>query len=217
MEKTVVKIPTLAELVEETPESRKETALMVILNQNPPEKWLKEHPVAKGVKYLPIERVEYILNRIYGGYKTDVKNVQILLNSIQVTVRVTVINPITDDEEYQEGVGAWPIQTKAGTTALDIANVKSNGVQLATPAAETEAIKDACHKFGRIFGGSLNRATESDYDSLLPKQTEIDELSKLYKEKKHLCSEEECKRFDRIIDNKEENSYNKILTILKSK
>lgn len=206
----LTKIPTLNELVAETEDSKKEKGLLVLLNQNPPDKWLKTHPLKDKVKYLPIERVEYLLNRIYGGYKVEVKNVQVIANSVQVTVRLHVTNPLNDDEEWQEGVGAWPIQVNKGAKATDFAEVKSDGVQLATPAAKTEAIKDAAHHFGRLFGRDVNRSEVLSYDSLLPKQTTEEELKALYESKKHLFSEIERKPMERIIINKEVTSYDKL-------
>ena len=69
MEKNeVAKIPTLQELVKDSDESIKENALMVLLNQNPPDAWLKKHPTVKDHVYLPINRVEYLLSRIFGKW-----------------------------------------------------------------------------------------------------------------------------------------------------
>jgi len=206
----------LEALIEETPLTIKEDGLMVLLNQDPHEKWVKIHPLDSSVKYLPIERVEYLLNRIYGGFNVEVKTQPVILvNSVQVTVRVHVVNPITGEKEFQDGVAAWPIQMDAGANPTDITKIKPNGVQLAVASAKSDAIKDAAHHFGRIFGRDLNRKDKSDYDSILKPVTTEEELKKLYQEKKHLFTEQERTHIERIIDKKEVTSYDKLMNTLK--
>lgn len=159
-------LPTLQQLVDETDLSVKENALMVLLNQEPPKAWIKVHPMVKS-EYLPINRVEYLLSRIFTKWWVEVRSSQIMANSVAVTVRVYVINPITAKEEWNDGCGAAPIQTNAGTGAADWNNVKSAGVQMALPIAESYAIKDAAEKWGKLFGKDLNRKDVISYDSLL--------------------------------------------------
>lgn len=161
------KIPTLQELTSESELSIKENALSVILNQTPPENWLVQHPMISGYKYLPIERVEYLLTRIYTKWWVEVKQTQVLANSIVVTVRLNVVNPITGDIDFQDGIGASPIQTDKGAGAMDWNAAKNDGVQKAAPAAESYAIKDAAEKFGKLFGKDISRKHSMSYDSLL--------------------------------------------------
>lgn len=165
---TVKKLPTLAELVNDNDATlrEKENAFMVLLNNEPPSEWVKTHPMTKG-KYIPIERVEYMLSRIFVKWWVDVKTVQTIANSVVVTVRVNVINPITGESDYQEGVGAAPIQTDKGATAMDLTSVKSDAIMKAAPAAESYAIKDAVQKWGKLFGNSLNRKDEISFDTLI--------------------------------------------------
>ncbi len=168
------KLPTLIELVQETELTKKQNEFMVLVNQPPPSNWLKEHPMAKvkvngqnvPAKYLPRERVEYLLTAIFGLWRLEIKTVQTIANSVSVTVRLHVINPITHEWDWQDGVGAAPIQTDAGKGATDWNYVKSSGVQMAAPSAETYAFKDAAEKFGKIFGRDLN-VSDMSYDSLL--------------------------------------------------
>lgn len=162
------KLPTLAELVsnDDATLRDKENALMVLLNHEPPKDWIKKHPFAK-IDYLPIERVEYLLSRIFGKWWVDVKNIQVVANAVVVTVRVNVINPITGESDYQEGVGAAPIQTDKGATAMDLNSVKADAVMKAAPAAKSYAIKDACEHWGKMFGKDLNRKDEISYESLI--------------------------------------------------
>lgn len=161
-------LPTLKQLTEDNELTYRENALMVLLNQNPPKEWIKIHPMTKG-DYLPIERVEYLLSRIFTKWWVEIKNVQCIANSVVVTVRLFVIDPITGSELWQDGVGASPIQTDKDKGAMDWNYAKSDGVLKSAPSAESYAIKDAAEKFGKLFGKDLNRKENIVYDNLIKK------------------------------------------------
>lgn len=170
------KLPTLSELIDDTELSLKENALMVLLNQEPPKAWISYHPIIK-VKdaagnsvpypYLAINRIEYLLSRIFGKWWVEILSVNCIANSTVVVVRLFVVNPITGLTEHQDGVGAAPIQTDSGAGAMDWNKAKSAGVQMSAPAAETLAVKDAAEKFGKLFGKDLARRDVISYDTLL--------------------------------------------------
>lgn len=163
----IVKLPTLQELTTETEQGIKDNAFMVLCNQQPPENWLATHPMIPGYKYLPIERVEYLLTRIFGSWKVEIKDSKVIANSMVVTVRLHVKNPVTGLDEWQDGIGAAPIQTDKGAGAMDWNHAKSDGVQKSAPSAETYAIKDAAEKFGKLFGKDISRKNQIDYNGLL--------------------------------------------------
>lgn len=205
---TPVKLPTLEELTSEA--NIKENNLMVLLNQSPPKVWIKEHPMTKG-SYLPIERVEYMLSRIFTKWWLEVRSVTCLANSVVVTVRLYVINPLTNKEEWNDGIGAMAIQTDKGKGAMDWNFAKADGVMKAAPAAESYAFKDAAEKFGKLFGKDLNRKEEIVYDSLLKSEpVKFEELSELWELKKDRVPADHFADRERIINNKEVNSYNKL-------
>lgn len=213
----IVKIPSLQELVLESEESIKENNLMVLLNQNPPKEWLKEHPITKGL-YLPIERVEYILSRVFGKWWVEVRAVNQIANSTCVTVRVFVVNPITKETEWNDGVGASPIQTEKGSGAMDWNKAKSTGVQMALPSAESYAVKDACEKWGKLFGKDLNRKEIISYDSLLKGgPVYYEDLVQLFEKNKGSLTHDELKDAKRILNNKEVASYGKLQKTLTTK
>jgi hypothetical protein len=172
----VAKIPTMESLINPSEQDLKENALTVILNQSPPDNWLKVHPVIVNYRYLPIERVEYLLTRVFGKWWVEVKETQIMANSICVTIRLYVKNPITGEIDFNEGVGAAPIQTNKGASATDWTQAKTSGVQMALPMAKTYAVKDAAEQFGKLFGKDVSRKTQIDYDGLLKPQ-QSDHLS----------------------------------------
>ena len=159
------KLPSLNDIYSDVESTTKNTALAVILNSEPPQAWVKIHPMTK-FKYITIERVEYLLTRIFGKWKVEVKESGILANSVQVIIRLYYIDPVSGDWDWQDGIGASPLQTNAGAGAIDFNQIKNAAVQMAAPAAESYAIKDAAEKLGKIFGKDLNRKDEINYQDL---------------------------------------------------
>lgn len=158
------KLRTFQELHYNPEEAFKNDEFKKLVNNAPPEKWLKKHPLAKVKKngketfsrYLPIDKVEYLLDLIYQRWYPEVIREGVMFNSVYVTVRVHVLNPISGEWEYYDGVGAKDIQSDSGTT-LTMETIKSAGVQMALPAAKSYAIKDAVEHIGAIFGRNVNR------------------------------------------------------------
>lgn len=224
--KPAIKIPTITELVDDSEEGYKSNALMVILNQKPPTKWVKTHPTIKiknekeewvPLPYIPVERLEYMLTRIYGRWWMEVKTVGSIANSVYVVVRVYVTNPITNEVEWNDGCGAVAIQTNAGAGAMDWNAVKSNAIQIGMPAAKSYAFKDAVESFGNLFGKDLTRKDNIDYNSLLKPEASVEDLQELLELKKEALSEADLKDAERIISGKEKASYNKLFKNLSSK
>lgn len=151
-------LPTLAELHENIQVAFKNDKLTALLNQPPHQSWLKKHPMTKG-DYLPIDKVEFLLSRIFQKWYVQVLNYQVIFQSVAVHVRLHYYNAYTEPGEwqYQDGLGACPVQTDAGKSAADLAAIKNAAVQMALPAAESYAIKDAAEKLGSLFGKDLNR------------------------------------------------------------
>lgn len=163
---TTRQLPTLSELYDDIALVQKQNQLNIILNAEPKKEWVREHPFVKGLKYLPIERVEYLLTMIFTKWRVEVKEVKILANSIVTTVRVHVKDPISGEWDWQDGVGAMPIQVAKGSGATEFDKMNSLAVQMGAPASKSFAIKDACEHFGKIFGKDLNRKDNVDYDRL---------------------------------------------------
>lgn len=175
------KIPTIAEIYdagEEMPMLQKDSLIQVLLNQEPPKAWLKDHPLAKKeivvngekrkvpIQYIPIERVEWLLTNIFVRWSVKIKWSKLIANSVEVCVRLKVYDHVMNRWISHDGVGAAPLQTDSGAGAVEFDKIKSNAVQIALPAAESYAVKDAAEKLGKIFGKDLNRATDISYDSL---------------------------------------------------
>jgi len=162
------KLPALKDLYDGDLELKQgQNELNVLLNQHPKSDWIKEHPFAKGVKYIPIERIEYLLTRLFIKWKVEVKAIQTIANSCVVTVRLHYQNIEDNEWSWQDGIGAAPIQTEKDAGAMDWDKVRADSVMKAAPAAESYAVKDAAEKIGKIFGKDLNRKDEIIYDSLI--------------------------------------------------
>lgn len=151
-------LPTLTELFEDSIQvAGKTEALNNILGANPPEKWVKTHPYIRDYRYLPIDKVEYLLRKIFKKYKIEVIREGTAFNGVFVVVRVHYLNPATGEMDFHDGIGAAQLQTKSGSSPADLANVNNGAISMAFPLAKTVAIKDACDHFGNIFGANLNR------------------------------------------------------------
>lgn len=150
---------TIQQLYKEPALQLQRDQLQTFLNQDPPADWVKEHPNIKGHKYVPIDKVEWMLQRFFKKKEIEVKEYKQLLNAISVSVRVNYLDPVTNEMTFQDGVGAWDLQTQSGTGVLklDASNINRGAVPMALGIAESIAIKDACDKIGPIFGANLNR------------------------------------------------------------
>ncbi len=150
-------LPTLADLTTDIELAYKNDSLNLLLNQQPPQKWVKEHPFIKGYKYLPIDKVELLLTRIFKQYRIEITGQGTSFNGVWVTVRVHYLHPVTNSWSWNDGIGAAQLQTAKGTSASDLININNGAISMAFPIAKTVAIKDACDHFGSLFGANLNR------------------------------------------------------------
>lgn len=161
-------LPTIQELknADLSVVSSKQNELNLLLNQNPDNKWVKIHPMAKGVKYMPIERIEWLLTSIFQCWKVEIKSTILIANSIVVSIRLHYQSVLDGSWNWQDGIGAMPLQTEKGASATDFSAVKNDAVMKAAPAAESYAVKDAAEKLGKIFGKDLNRADQIGYSEM---------------------------------------------------
>lgn len=165
-------LPKLADLHADPESAFKNDQLKQLLNNPPSQHWLKKHPMAKtkddkgnqiASSYLPVDKVEMLLDMIFQEWRIEVLNACQMFQSIAVTVRLHYKNPITGEWSFHDGVGAKSVQVDAGASAADLSKVKDAGVQMALPSAKSYAIKDAADHLGKIFGRDLNRQGTIDF------------------------------------------------------
>lgn len=163
-------LPTLADLTTDLETAWKNDQLNFLLSRNPPKDWIAKHNFIKkeivinGQKqkvpyeYLPIDKVEHLLRKIFKEYKIEITGQGSSFNGVWVTVRVHFKSPINGEWYFHDGIGASQLQTKSGTSPADLQNINNGAISMAFPLAKTLAVKDACDMFGNIFGANLNRA-----------------------------------------------------------
>lgn len=210
-------LPKLKDLVTDIVGYEKSDELNFLLNQSVPEKWVKKHPFIKNHKYLPIDKVEYLLRKIFKRYRIEVLREGTSFNGVYVAVRVHYLNPVYNDWDYHDGIGAIHLQVKSGSSPSELQNINNGALSMAYPLAKTLAIKDACDMFGDLFGANLNRDESLGYSMDAKKQTEddkLEEIQSLLKTDGLTITEEDRMNIERIVEQKEAISYNKCLKLL---
>lgn len=157
-------LPKVKDLYNDIQVAQKNDAFTALMNQPPNPKWVKEHPFIRGYKYLPIERIEYLLKSIFKRYRIEITGQGQSFNGVWVTVRVHYLNPISGDWDFHDGIGASQLQTAKGQSPADLANINNGALSMAYPMAKTIAIKDAADHFGKLFGSDLNRKDVINYE-----------------------------------------------------
>jgi hypothetical protein len=150
-------LPSLADLNTDIEQAFKSDQLNYLLNQEPPKQWLKVNKYANNTEYIPIDKIEMLLTRIFQEWRIEVIDYKQLFNAVSCHIRLHYKNPTTGEWQYHDGVGAMQIQTSKGASAADLAAINNNAVMMALPAAKSYAIKDAADHLGKLFGRDLNR------------------------------------------------------------
>ena len=151
-------LPSIKKLYSaELAEVAKHDEFVSLMNQPPAPEWVKEHPYIKGHKYLPIERVEFLLKSIFKNYRIEIIGQGTAFNGVWVTIRLHYVHPVTGDWQFHDGIGSVQLQTAKGTSPADLSNINNGALSMAFPLAKTLAVKDAADMFGKLFGADLNR------------------------------------------------------------
>jgi hypothetical protein len=209
------KLPTIEDLRSDKEYIAKNNQLNVLLNNQPKQEWLKEHPIIKVKKridgrvvdlpylYLPIERIEWLLTSIFSKWRVEIISHSLIANSVSVHVRVHYLDPITGEWDWQDGIGAAPLQTNKDAGASDWNQIKSASVQIGLPAAKSYAVKDAVEQLGKLFGKDINRPDSISYSNLNPEANKMklerelsQKLSKLHPDLK----KDYIKKYDEMIE-----------------
>jgi hypothetical protein len=135
---------------------------------------------------------------------------------ISCHIRLHYLNPITGEWSFHDGVGAADIQVKAGSSASELQNINRNATGMALPIAKSYALKDAAHHLGKLFGKDLNRADAVEFSGAYDMPT-IDNIVEVFEQVKDKLTITELDAAERIINNKEANSFKKLYNHLKTK
>lgn len=155
----VSRLPKIQDLVSDANEAFKNDQFKLLVNQQPPAAWIKTNKYANNSQYVPIDKIEYLLDKIIQHWKIEILETKQMFNSVMVSVRVHYRHPIDGNWYFHDGVACKELQTKkdSGILKPDFSNLNSGAIEMAAPIAKTMAIKDACDHIGRIFGRDLNR------------------------------------------------------------
>lgn len=168
-------VPTIQELYSDDIQvAFKNEQLNLLLNQEPRKVWIKKHPFIDNYFYIPIDKIEFLLRKIFKRYRIEITGQGTSFNGVWVTVRVHYWNPAAGEFDYHDGIGACQLQTKKGTSPSDLVNINHGAISMAFPIAKTVAIKDACDHFGKLFGCDLNRKDTIPFEA--DKQEEPKEI-----------------------------------------
>ena len=143
----------------------KEAVRKLILSTSPPDNWVKNHPIEKKVRYLPIDKVEYLLRSFFTHHYTEIVSFGLLANSVSVHLRLYYKVPGESNYRHTDGLGASPLQLDKGTRDF-VLGMKSSACMKALPAAKSFALKDAAEDIGRVFGADLNRKDTVGYEKI---------------------------------------------------
>lgn len=171
-------LPKIQDLYLDKADAGQLDTLQFLLNNEPKKEWVKEHPFIRGYKYLPIDKIEFLLQKIFKKYRIEVLREGTSFNGVYVVVRVHYLHPITGAMEFHDGIGAAQLQTKAGTSPSDLININNGALSMAYPMAKTIAIKDACDHFGNLFGANLNRKDTLNYS--IDESLQVDATNKAH-------------------------------------
>lgn len=193
--------PKIIDLIKDKELAVQQDQFKFLLNQAPPEQWIKKNPYAKNAEYLPIDKIEHLLDTLFQQWKVEILESKPVFNAIQVTVRVHYLDPVTNTWLFHDGVGASELQTAQGTGILkpDFSNLNKGAIEIAAPKAKSEAIKDAADHLGRLFGRDLNRKNTTTYKMVYQSSDQLrlkefilkaETIQDLYKLEEHIESEE---------------------------
>lgn len=199
-------LPTPAELFSDNLElAYKTDQLNTLLNTEPPAKWIKVHPHIPNYRYIPIDKIEYLLRKIFKSYNIEVLREGSTFDGVYVVVRVHYLNPVTGIKEFHDGIGACPLQLRARTeqekkdgqkVVFCVENINKGAISMAYPIAKTIGLKDATDHFGKLFGCDLNRKDTIPFeqDKSIVEKTKEKEIERI----KLLI--EDCKTKEELIN-----------------
>ena len=58
-------LPKIQDLYLDKADAGQLDTLQFLLNNEPSPRWVKEHPFIRGYKYLPIDKIEFLLQKIF--------------------------------------------------------------------------------------------------------------------------------------------------------
>lgn len=170
------------------------------LNEKPATEEIKINKAAKNSKYLPISFVRIKLDEMFAGiWNFTMIREQVIANEIIGVGILEVFHPVANTWIKRSGTAAVMIQqvSKDNGGSGRISNIDDkikNTLVKDFPHLESECLKSAAKKLGKMFGGDLNREHEDSYEAIYSNEIEssaaIEEI---------LPEMESCKTIDALV------------------
>ena len=138
----VAKLPKIQDLVSDANEAFKNDQFKLLVNQQPPASWIKVNKFANNSQYVPIDKIEYLLDKIIQHWKIEILETKQMFNSVMVTVRVHYKHPIDGNWYFHDGVACKELQTKKDSGSR-VADIGAGGKEY---NVKTDAAWDAAKK-----------------------------------------------------------------------
>jgi hypothetical protein len=151
------------------------------LNIQPGENEIQVNKAANNSRYLPISFTETKLDEIFAGlWNFELKSYQVVANEIIATGVLSVFHPVAKMWLHRSGTAAVTIQQRSekngGTGRISNIDDKiRNTLVKDFPHLESEVLKSAAKKFGKIFGRDLNRQFEDSYSPIYTEEVNATE------------------------------------------
>ncbi len=152
-------------------------SLTTMLYQPPPVGWLKQHPIIKVKKgdkylpytYLPIERVQLLLDKLFfGHWKTEGFKWERHFNEIIGTVQLTFLHPVTHEWITRSGAASIQIMQNKNSKISEFNETKkANALEMGHPKLLSECFKNAAKTIGPLFGRDVSRDANIIYVPLI--------------------------------------------------
>jgi len=129
------------------------------LNEKPNSAIVKTNKYAGNAKYVPIQYMEALLDKLFMGLWEVVNiNHTIDVNSVTVTLDLRVFHPVARIWITRAGIGSVPVEI-----SKDTGKISSKALHKNVPAAKSFAFRNAAQSLGSRFGRNLNRENEITY------------------------------------------------------
>jgi hypothetical protein len=145
-----------------------------LLNQYPPRDEIKVNRQANNYKYIPIGRVERVLDELYGGlWKVEKFRTEVIANEIIGIVELSVFHPVAKVWLTRTGSAAVMIQTRSGKPPT-VDNKIINTLGKDFPSLLSRCVANAARSLGVRFGRGLNHDYDDEFSYL---SEQVDELT----------------------------------------
>jgi hypothetical protein len=92
-----------------------EHSVKMLCAMNPHASWIKKNPFANNSEYLPIDKIEYLLDSLYKEWQIEIRNVMQTDTSATVAIRLHYQNRNTGEWLFHDGVASEPYKRYSET------------------------------------------------------------------------------------------------------